>query len=188
MGITRTTTPLTFPIDVPDAKRQANITFNEDDRYLQDLIAAVTDQSQRDTKRQWIQATYVQTLRAFQPVMRLDVAPVISVTSVQYVDADEVTQTLSTSVYDVVLNEEPALITLADGQDFPITFNQPDAVTITFEAGYTTVPPSALQAIRFLTSYWYQNREPVVVGTIAASLPDTYTSLIASLVWDYGYE
>ncbi len=188
MGITRTTTPTSFPIDVPDAKRQTNITFAEDDLYLQDLIEAVTDQTQRDTKRQWIQATYVQTLAAFDRVIRLEVAPVISVTSVEYIDFDGVTQTLSTDIYDVVINEEPALILLADGQTFPTTFNQPYAVTITFEAGYETVPPSALQAIRFLTSHWYQNRESQVIGASIQSFPETYQSLIASMQWDYGYQ
>jgi uncharacterized phiE125 gp8 family phage protein len=59
--------------------------------------------------------------------------PLISVTSITYVDTDGVTQTLSTSYYtpDTVKGK----IDLAYGQTWPSTRCQPNAVTVRFVAG-----------------------------------------------------
>jgi hypothetical protein len=63
---------------------------------------------------------------------------------------------------------------LPDGVTWPSTYVRPDAVTVTYVAGWTaaaSVPAClrawCLQAVATL----YENREQTITGTIAAELP-----------------
>lgn len=93
--------------------------------------------------------------------VRLPRRPVRSVSSVVYRlnDADV---TLAASNYKVVGDE------LVFTGDVPVS-DEPLGVTITFVAGYgdpIDVPDKYRQAIRLLVAHSYENREPVVVGTV----------------------
>lgn len=92
--------------------------------------------------------------------------PVNSITSVTYVDANGATQTISSADYALDTFSKPAQINLAYGKTWPMVRNQPNAVTVTFEAGYTgdTSPvvnemPKALKQAMLLTiTDLYENR------------------------------
>lgn len=90
--------------------------------------------------------------------------PLNSVTSLQYVDSDGTTQTLSSSLYRVSTARRPPIIKPVYGQIWPVTYVGANAVTITASVGYTTpssVPECAKQAIRYLTAMYFENREPM---------------------------
>lgn len=124
--------------------------------------------------------------RTFSDEIQIPLPPLQSVTSISYVDTNGATQTLASSVYQVVTNGKwPARIVAAYGQTFPEARDQPNAVTVRFVAGYGTasdVPAQVHHALRLLISQWYENREPVVVGKTAASLPMAFDALIDPLV------
>lgn len=92
--------------------------------------------------------------------------PVNSITSITYTDANGATQTISSADYALDTFSKPAQITLAYGKTWPMVRNQPNAVTVTFEAGYTgdTSPvsnelPKALKQAMLLTiTDLYENR------------------------------
>lgn len=92
--------------------------------------------------------------------------PVNSIASVTYVDANGATQTISSADYALDTFSKPAQINLAYGKTWPMVRNQPNAVTVTFEAGYTgdTSPvsnemPKALKQAMLLTiTDLYENR------------------------------
>lgn len=54
-------------------------------------------------------------------------------------------------------------------------------IRVTYERGYAPgeEPWGVRQAVMILVAHWYQNREPVAVGTIAAELPLSVKGLIA---------
>jgi uncharacterized phiE125 gp8 family phage protein len=89
-----------------------------------------------------------------------------SITSVSYVDTNGTTQTLSSADYSLDTFSKPAQINLAFGKTWPAVRNQPNAVTVTFEAGYTgdtspvtNVMPKALtQAMLLTITDLYENR------------------------------
>jgi len=92
--------------------------------------------------------------------------PVNSIASVTYVDANGATQTISSADYALDTFSKPAQINLAYGKTWPMVRNQSNAVTVTFEAGYTgdTSPvanemPKALKQAMLLTiTDLYENR------------------------------
>lgn len=93
-------------------------------------------------------------------------APVTSVTSIIYVDADGVEQTLSAAVYQTSLTSWPAYIEPAFGQSWPVTRAQTvDGVRVRFVAGFgltgatPDIPPDILGAIRMALwqAYWHRD-------------------------------
>jgi uncharacterized phiE125 gp8 family phage protein len=106
--------------------------------------------------------------------------PLISVSSITYVDGNGTTQTLSAAAYKVDTDSEPGRITPAYGYCWPTTRAEINAIAITYVAGYATraaVPASIKQAMLLLIGHWYENREAVgqVGGTVAMA--------VESLLW-----
>lgn len=51
---------------------------------------------------------------------------------------------------------------------------------VTYTRGYAEggEPENVRHAVRLLVAHWYSNRAPVVVGTVAAKIPDTVEALL----------
>lgn len=112
-------------------------------------------------------------------------SPMIAVSSVKYLDVDEVETTLSSSAYVVDATGKPATIVPARGYSWPSVAFLPGAVRVRFTAGYgataATVPQEIQQLLRMLVAHWYDPaRGPVVTGTIVAELPFAIKSLFQS--------
>lgn len=106
-------------------------------------------------------------------------SPVISVTTFQYVDADGVTQTLTSDQYQLATDYEPARLSPVRLQVWP--WNDPytiDSVKITFVAGYANedlVPERYKEAIKFIAAHRFFNRED------DEGIPDTLRMLVRNL-------
>lgn len=115
------------------------------------LIAAVT--SELDAPYGWLgrsigRQTLRMTLPAFgcEPIW-LSCGPVVAVTSVKYLDASGVEQTLDPTSYRLA----ESWLVPAHGRSWPATAcEQPDAVRIVYEAGYDQVPLAIKRALILL--------------------------------------
>jgi hypothetical protein len=109
--------------------------------------------------------------------------PVQSVTSVQYYDFTNTLQTVSPSLYEFE-QDTPARIMPVFGQTWPIPQPRIGAVVITYVVGYgdtgDSVPSNIKDAMMLLIGHWYANRESVVTGTIATSVPDSVDALLSA--------
>jgi uncharacterized phiE125 gp8 family phage protein len=107
--------------------------------------------------------TWVLKLDYFPHRIDLPLPPLQSVSSITYLDTDGASQTLATSVYQVVNNgNSPSYICEAYNQVWPTTYDQPQAVTVTFVAGWASadlVPENIALAIKLLVGEWYDNRK-----------------------------
>ena len=171
------------PVTTAEAKTHMRVETADDDTYIAGLISAATAYAQDRTGRQFINATFKLRLDKFMATeLWLPRTPLSSVTSIQYVDSNEATQTLASSKYKVDTYSMPGRVKQADGESWPAVSDNPQAVVITFVAGYgtgtTDVPEGIRLAIRMLTSHWYESREPVVIGTIVAKIPTTVDALL----------
>lgn len=174
MSLTLSSGPATEPVTTAEAKTHLRVTDSNSDTYIDTLIATARLACERETNRAFITQTWVLRLDSFPDVIRLRKCPVISVSSIAYVDSNGDSQTLSSSLYQVDTSTEPARIIPAYGQTWPTTRSQINAVTVTFTCGYggaSSVPVAIKHAIKLLISHWFEVREPVVMGTIVASLP-----------------
>ena len=79
----------------------------------------------------------------FYTDIKVPMPPLQSVSSIQYQDSNNATQTLAASNYTVDTDREPGRIVQSSTGSFPSTYPDLNAVTITFIAGYgdrETVP------------------------------------------------
>jgi uncharacterized phiE125 gp8 family phage protein len=109
------------------------------------------------------------------PEERLTLArdPVASITSVTYVDAEGAEQTLDPADYRSI-EGEPWSIIAPFGGSFPSTEPRPDAVRVSYVAGYDEgqCPADLQAAVLLMLAHLYANREAVVVGAnVVTALP-----------------
>lgn len=185
MGLTLLTGPTVLPLSLAEVKSHLRVDTTDDEEYIQSLISVVAADCEQWLNRCLITQTWVETFLAF-PVqydfLELEKSPLQSVTSVQYVDTDGVTQTFSADDYEIDLAGTPGSIYLGYGKSFPSTRSVRDAVTVTYVAGYgdaeTDVPVGIRHGMKIMLSHLYENREPVVTGTIVTRIPMSFESLL----------
>lgn len=163
-------------------KSDLRIESTDFDADLRSWIAVAVEHLQDATRRQLLTATWRLLLDRFPREIKIWKAPVSSVTSIQYLDAAGTLQTLSSDAYVVSQGDEPKRITLVDGYSWPTIRTDPDAVRVTFVAGYGTpadVPEMARGLIKILVRNYYEKCLPE---------PEKVEPLMNRLRWSNGYE
>lgn len=174
--------PATEPITTAEAKKQSYVDTSDDDTFIDDNIQAAREYLQEQTNMSFITQTRVMRMDRFPGTILVPYSPLISVTSITYVDTNGDTQTLAASLYDADIYRKPARINPAYGESWPGTRSIDDAVTITYVAGYAdadAVPSLVKKMMLYLVAHYYENRENVALGTIPTRIPETVESLIA---------
>lgn len=168
-------------ITLEEARAHVRRDDNDDDSYIESLIAVVMSHldgaSGGILGRALLSQTWIETADGF-PVgdeFRFILAPVISVSSVKYYDADNVLQTFAAENYSVHNGREYSYLKLANTASWPSTYERDDALSITASFGYgataSEVPAVIKHAAKMLLGHWYENREAVLVGTVSSELP-----------------
>lgn len=165
----RTVAPTDSPMTVQHVADQVLNTVDDgrSSQFLQGAITAAVEQFERDTNRALAPQTWQQVLSRFPigdgPIV-ISRVPLISISSLEYVDEDGVTQSLagSPAEYSLIPSGEfsPAKIAPLYGTTWPTTRLQADAVTVTFTCGYENgeYPESALTGIGLLVGELYKRR------------------------------
>jgi uncharacterized phiE125 gp8 family phage protein len=153
------------------------------------LCQAADDHVEGVLRRALCMQTWQLTLDEFpcaeysdEAVIELPFPPLVSVTSLAYVDRDGAPQTLAAPSYQIDTAGFVGRVAPAYGTFWPSTRNQLNAVTVTYVAGYgdpADVPPAIKSALRLMLGHLYENREAVVTGTIATQLPLAVDALLA---------
>ena len=190
MAMSLVTAPASEPITTAVAKVHLRVDSSTDDTLIDTLCASAREYVEVATGRKMISQTWDLKMDAFpcDDAIVLPFPPVTSVTSVSYVDTNGDTQTWSSSLYTTDLpagnHAAPARIVPAYQQVYPQTRDVVNAVTVRFVCGFAnaaSVPGGLLAAMKLLIGHWYANRESVVVGTIATSVPQSADALL----WQY---
>lgn len=160
MGLKRTSEPATPALTTANAKKACEIGTSDTthDAHIDRLVGAAVRDVERITRRALITQTWQLTLSDFPERIVLPRPPLQSVSSIQYVDEDGVTQTLSSSLYQVSTGDSPAVIEPAYNQVWPATRTSTlDAVTVTYVAGFgdaaTDIPAEYANLLEELTVF-----------------------------------
>ena len=165
----QTVAPTAYPVTVSEAKQHLRVDHDDEDYRIQRLIASATDVAEQYLKAPLMTQTWVQQMSAFRyRYVELEVYPVQSITSVTYIDPNDVEQTLSTDVYDLDIGQNPSFLYLKHDQSWPSVRGVHNDVTITMVCGWTTTPPAVIEAIMLMIGDGYEHREETVLGTIVA--------------------
>ena len=174
-------------LTLEEAKAQCRVEVDmtDDDTFLYSLMDAVEqaiDGGDGWLGRCLVSQTWEMRLGGFcEEKIRIPLPPLLEVESVKYYDQANVLQTLSASFYTVngVGAKQPGCVELNYGYVWPVTYIRSEAVQVQFRAGYvdTAISPSGVvpapikQAMLLAVSEMYEDRSPIVVGTIVQSIP-----------------
>lgn len=165
MAIALTSLPTDEPVTLAEVKAHLRIdaTDTTEDAAITGFITAAREYCETYQGRQYLSATRVHQIDRFpSAIIRLPYPPLISITSVVYVDSSGVTQTLASGDYLVDAVSQPGRIAPAYGCSWPSTREQLAAVTITCLCGYGTaadVPRRVKQAILLGVGSMWEHRE-----------------------------
>lgn len=148
----------------------SHVYITDEDSILAEYIDAATEFAEQYQNRCLRSSTWQASYDAFPDEFLLPIPPLVSVSSIAYLDTEGASQTLSSSVYTVDAISQPARVALKYSQTWPSTYDQINAVTVTFVAGYASaslVPARTRQAIRMIAAHWFINREAVAEKSMA---------------------
>lgn len=186
MGLVLTEAPSVEPVTADDVRAQCRIDSSDESDLIEGYITSARAQVENDCRRALITQTWERTLDRFphscEPIY-LARNPVQQVESITYVDPQGATQTLSTDVYQVDTKGAVARVGLKPGKSWPSTkCGLWNSVTITYVAGYgdtaDDVPRGLRTAIAILAGHWFENREPIITGTIVSNIPIHFDRLL----------
>ncbi len=134
---TRLITPATeLAVTLDDAKVHLRIDGDDQNAMVEAWIRGITAHAEHEMGRSILNQTYRCTLDAFPDAIRLDNPPIVSVTSVKYLDESGIEQTLDPADYLVDTVSEPGYIVPAPGAAWPATLDRVNAVNVEYVAGY----------------------------------------------------
>jgi uncharacterized phiE125 gp8 family phage protein len=142
VSLSLVTAPESEPISVDDVKLHGRVVVAHEDALYDEWIVGAREYAETFTHRALLTQTWDWKLDAFPcgDYLELPLAPLISVTSVTYVDSAGVTQTWSTSLYTVDAPVGPKArcgrVVPIYGGIWPATRDVVNAVTVRFIAGY----------------------------------------------------
>lgn len=164
--LTRTADPVKAAVTLEEAKEHLQITGNDEDGYIYALTKAATqyfDVPDGLINRALITQTWkVSVSKAENNCIYLPVTPIQSVSSIDYYDTDDVSQSLTVGDFWLIANSGKAYITPKNGVSWPSTSTRADAISVTFVAGYgddeSDVPDLIRQAVLLTVRHWFDNR------------------------------
>lgn len=169
---TRLISTTTEPVTLAEAKDHAIVWVPDHDSMIERMISAARSAAEQITGRSLALSTWENWLDAFPDEIKLLWPPILTIEEVTYVDPDGTTQVLSSSLYSLDLRSEPGWLLPAYGTDWPETRDVANAVKVRYTAGYGSSCPEDVKLwILAQVRNWYDNRSPVITGTIVAENP-----------------
>lgn len=177
--LTKTVEPTVEPVTVTEQKEHARILHSHEDTYLEGLITLSRAWCEKYLGQSFVTQTWEMKLDCWprqtnlNPYrdIQLPYGPVQAVSSVQYYNEASTLTTMPSSDYVVTIGNVGRV---APGYNkyWPTTIARPDAITVTWSAGYggasastdanasaEAVPPVIKHAIKFYAQHLYQVRD-----------------------------
>lgn len=206
------TPPTTEPVSLSDAKAHLRVDGSDEDTLISMYIKAGREWCERYTGRVFMTQTWkmfldhwpyspnpeapywegtregaIDELFSSKRYIEIPRGPLISVTHLKAYDTSNSATTMDSSGYYVDTVSTPGRIVLNSGAAWPgVTLRPAQGVEIQFVAGYgaveTDVPQGIRMAVMLMAAHFYENREPVAIGTISKELENMVKPLLAPYV------
>lgn len=185
-----TVQPATEPITLVEAKSHLRVTFADEDTYINTLITSARKYCESYCNRVFITQTWRQNENAWAYPIKLMVNPVISLTSLKYIDTNEAQQTITdnTNNFQKDFNSDVAKIYSGLVEAFPaigISINPIEIITVCGYGAASDVPDDIKHAIKLMVSHLYENRDMVNVPLNNLSSDIPMPSAVPSLLNRY---
>lgn len=178
-----TNVPSTEPITLDEAKTHLRVTDTAEDTFITSLIVVAREWCEQYEHRVY---TYPQMVDVHYSEwgnkMLLPINPVQSISQITYIDGAGTTQILNSDLYQLDNYSCPAFVYPAYGASYPSVRSVHNAITITYIAGYTTIPARVKHAIKLIVGYLYENREEAVEKSLN-TIPLSAKNLLCERVY-----
>jgi uncharacterized phiE125 gp8 family phage protein len=172
MSLTLITGPAATPIALAEVKAQCRVTSNDEDALLAAYIRSATEAVEQLSGLRLLDQTWEYSIDAFPAHcgwLRLPLAPLLALTSITYLDAQGVAQTLPVTTYLIrgLGSTIPARLVIAPNQQWPTTWHGHGSVIIRARFGWPThneVPEALRQAVQMLACHWFEQRSTTAAG------------------------
>lgn len=187
------TAPAVEPVSLAEAKAHLRVDISDDDSYISALITAARQYAEEYLDRALIAQQLTMRMDSFPYEFELPRPPMASSgtltsTSITYTleAATPTTTTLSTATYRVDRNDTPGRIRTIYGGTWPSHLSDPNAVTVTWWAGYgaegSNVPAAIRHAMLMLIGHFYERR--LAADSVPATeVPFGVKALLDSQKW-----
>lgn len=159
-----TVQPVEEPITLAEAKAWLRVTSTVEDTLITSLIEACRDIIEQRLEVKFVTQTIEQRLDVLpfhNRYITLDYNPVVSISSLQYVNSSGSTATFNSNNYELDNTSAQARLYLKENATWPTVGLTPNAITITYVAGYggaSNVPGRFKQILKHLVGWSYENR------------------------------
>ena len=175
MILTRSLDAESEALSLTDVKNHLRISGTQDDDVLRFFISAIRRKTETYLQQTLVTSTWVYKIDVFPEEIALPMAPVQSITSVQYVDGDGATQTFSNIQFDTSGRLKPSY-----SYSWPTIRDQYNAVTVTYIAGQThagNVQPDIKLAMLLWIGDCDINREDSAFGSVS-EIPNSAKNIL----------
>ena len=161
--------PATLPVTLQEVKQHLRLvagaeTYTDEDGILTIYLNAAVTHLDGDSgwlNRAIVAQTWSQQFDRFERSLLLGLSPVTSITSVVYVDAAGVDQTVTAGQYEVINKTSSPELRFIDDYEFPIVHDDEQVLTVTFVGGFgaaADVPAPIKAAILLMVGDMYRHR------------------------------
>lgn len=174
------TEPAAEPLTRAEAKAHLRQDLTDEDALIDAFIATARIWTENYCRRSLVQRTLQLRMDFFAGTLLLPRGPIVSLTSIEYLDQNGNLTAVDPSVYQTDLYSEPARILPVFGAVWPIAkYGTVNSVLVEYEAGYApssdsptdygaNVPQAIKSAMKLMIGHWYQNRNAVVLDNVQA--------------------
>lgn len=165
-------------ISVADLKTFCRVDGSAEDSIISSMRDAAIGYAESACNIRIGQVSAEGYLDQFLPA-RFPTGPVVSISSVEYLNQSNVLTTLPTSQYYYEIDGSGGRI---NWYNYPSLYSYAmNRVKINFTVGYAAadVPEGILHAIRILVAHYYENRQAAVVGKTVNEVPYSVDSLLS---------
>ena len=167
--------PAVEPISVEEAKAHLRVSDHFDDHQIASLIRTARAKCESFTRLALIERISEIVLHGFPPSIRVPLWPVRSVEAITYTAPDGSVLVLDPTQYQLDETGRPRFIVPSFGECWPIARDDVNGVRVRVKAGFganaADIPDDLRHAMLLMIGAFYENREAVVLGTIATEIP-----------------
>tara|TARA_R100000781_G_scaffold26759_2_gene19852 strand:- start:6834 stop:7475 length:642 start_codon:yes stop_codon:yes gene_type:complete len=179
----------TWLVSLETAKDHLRIGHTSDDTYITRLTKAAQLLCENYTGQVFSIANFELTCDTWEQTKEIpEVSGVRSITHIKYYDVDDALQTWGATEYYLDSGSQRSRICLKPDKDYPDLRDGIGNIKVTFEARptwdiqeTTSLSEVATQAVLITIADMYENRQSVIVGRIASSIPKTSEYLLNTL-------
>jgi len=166
VSVQNTETPdFSTVISTADLKAHLRVTHSDEDSIINSYRTAACQFVENYCNTRLTDHTVNFYANYFSSVIELTLAPCIRVNNVKYSTAKGAAlTTLSSTQYYTETNRNPAVIKFMTAPS--VNTDDIAPIVINADIGYSTAPEALVQAVRFLVSHYYENRQAAEVAKI----------------------